>query len=438
MGLPDAVAFRKAQGYNCLGIVAAHPCWLNDGKPSSLRDEDGTVIRAAWRQNGTNKSAKDMHDDEGNRPFLTPGRCAAHPETVPDFDRINHAYFRSLDRKIAFLNQQGIVPFVEASRRDVGRIWAKYHEWPTSYVRYLRYLFARLQPYNVIMSPLHLDACAVTLPVAQWKQAIDEWYAGWGSMPFGQPVSTNINYSTAETWGHGDSVPWLTLHQTGNNPRGHAIYDELSHIHRLSPAVPALNGEPYYAGWCGVEGDTPEDKVRTRSAMYGNVLCGGLAGHIYGADGLWGGDIEPEPRDAAGTMTWEALQWTSGDQMKHLAAFVTSEGPRYVDLEPHRELLEAPRRGDQDYHRWSYCMRTPDRRFYLVYFEHGVTWQSVVDGAIPGASYEAKWFDPRAGAWLDVEGAPLSADMRGRIRVPDRPAAADELESDWGLKLVAR
>ena len=45
--LNDYVHFRKAQGFNCVGLIAAQPAWANDGHPPILALEDGTVVRAA-------------------------------------------------------------------------------------------------------------------------------------------------------------------------------------------------------------------------------------------------------------------------------------------------------------------------------------------------------------------------------------------------------
>ena len=126
--LNDYVHYRKKQGFNSVGIVAMHPAWANDGKPRSLQMEDGTWVRAAWGQPGTD-SAKDMHN-EGGRPFEFPGKVPGFEDVFPDMDRINPDYFKVLDRKIDYLNSLGFVPFIEASRRDTGQAWKKFYDWP--------------------------------------------------------------------------------------------------------------------------------------------------------------------------------------------------------------------------------------------------------------------------------------------------------------------
>src|SRR6185312_7790024 len=95
--LEDYVARRTAQGFNCIGLIAAQPAWANDGRAPILTTADGTFVRAAWKQPGTN-SAKDMHN-EGGRPFAFPGKVPGFEDIFPDVDRVNPAYFQVLDEK---------------------------------------------------------------------------------------------------------------------------------------------------------------------------------------------------------------------------------------------------------------------------------------------------------------------------------------------------
>ena len=114
-GFKDMVKYRAAQEYNCLALIVAFPHWANDDRPSRWTLPDGTVVRAAWPQAGT-QSAKDMHNEAGERPFLFPGKIPGHEQAVPDLERINPKYFHTLDKKIDFLNAKGIIPFMEVAR----------------------------------------------------------------------------------------------------------------------------------------------------------------------------------------------------------------------------------------------------------------------------------------------------------------------------------
>jgi hypothetical protein len=159
--------------------------------------------------------------------------------------------------------------------------------------------------------------------------------------------------------------------------------------------------------------------------MYGSLLSGGLAGHIYGADGLWGGDIE----DQAQNKMWESIRWRSGAQMQHLRTFALSEGTRYGDLVPDAGLVTPNKSGPAEGNRgWAFCARTPDKSLFMAYFEAGCA-QAAVRGAQADRAYHAQWFDPRTGNWQDI--GTLTADPRCYVALPPFPA-----KGDWALKMT--
>jgi hypothetical protein len=424
MGFKDMVRYRKAQGYNLIAILAALPAWANDGKPPRIwLDEEETVgVRSAWQQAGT-EGAKDMHN-EGGRPFRFPGRVPGYEDVYPDVDRINPAYFQHMDRKIDYLNAQGFTAFIEAARRDVSHCWSRFYEWPASYGRYIQYVLSRYGANHCILSPIHFDYRGMSVPSRAYLEPIGWMLERHGMPPFGALLSANADGSTLINF---DDAAWIGLHQVGNR-RDHDVCWHLTEIYReCAPPKPALNGEPYYAGWpprSAARGGTAEDDLYCRGAMYGSLLSGGLAGHIYGADGLWGGDIEPE----AQTRMWESIQWRSGAQMTHLRTFALSEGTRYRDLVPDHGLLTPSRSGPAHGNRgWAYCARTPERDLFMLYFEDGCP-PAAVRGALPDRTYGAQWFDPQDGAW--IEAGQLDSGQLCYIALPAFPG-----EGDWALKL---
>lgn len=431
-GLKDYVKFRKDQGFNCVAMIAAFPNWANDGSPATLKMDDGTILRAAWQQPGT-ESAKDMHDEDGNRAFLFPGKVTGYENIFPDIDRINPKYFQSLDKKIDYLNASGLVPFIEVSRRDIGQGWKKYYQWPESYTRYIQYVWARYQANICLFSPIHFDTSSATIPAADYNQAANKVIEQYGPPAFGTLAGTNSNPSTLRNFGHVDKAKWLTFHQIGNR-RTHNNYAYLTEIFNTSPAVPGINGEPYYAGMNDAPGGTPTSALYCRSGMYGSVLSGGLGGHIYGAGGwdggLWGGNVE----EAAENHIWDAMRWPSGDQMRHLAAFVLSEGRRYQELVPSRELLQPNESGEPEgYTGWAYCARTGKKDLFLLYFEKDCS-RAVLSEAVAGGKYEAEWFNPQTGEWINA--GVVTADSSGHISLPDFPDNSSVSTTDWALKLT--
>ena len=431
-GFKDFVRYRKAQGFNWVNIIAAFPNWETDGLPWHIvmDDAEKTTVRSAWMDFGTG-SAKSMAN-EGGRPFEFPGKVPGYEKVFPDVDRINPEYFKYIDRKIDYLNAHGFVPFIEVSRRDASELWKKYYSWPESYARFIQYVWSRYQANNTVLSPIHLDIIQESITVPEFTKAIDMVKQKFGLPPFGTLLSANANPSTLVNWGE-DS--WVTLHQVGNK-REHEYYWYMTEIFREAHPKPALNGEPYYAGYndprdvnykYGAQGGSEKDDQFVRSAMYGNFLSGGLAGHVYGAEGIWGADIEP----SAPTKMCDAFQWKSAAQMQHLRTFALSVGRRYQDLEPDHDLVvPSETQITKGYEGWAYAARTRDKNIFLVYFEKGCP-RSLVRGALPMSLYRARWFDPRLGKWTDVGDGVAKANNIAEIQLPDFSS-----DADWGLSLV--
>jgi hypothetical protein len=433
-GFKDYVRLRARQEFNCLAMIAAFPNWANDGKPRYIKTADGTVLRSAWGQAGTN-SAKDMTDEAGRRAFHFPGKVRGFEKIIPDLERINPAYFHGLDKKIDYLNSQGIVPFIEVARRDIGQVWKKYYPWPDSYTRYIQYIWTRYQGNICLFSPIHLDTPSRSVPTEDWNLAANNVIKKYGPPPFGTLRGTNSNPSSLKNWGHVDKAKWLNFHQVGNR-RTHDLYPYLTEIFKTKPPVPAINGEPYYDGMLNTPGGSDTAALYCRSAMYGSVLSGGLGGHIYGAGGwqggLWSGEIE----EASKFPIWDVIKWKSADQMRHLKQFVLSEGSGYQQLVPAADLLTPSRTGKpKSCLGWAYCARTDDRKLFMLYFEKECP-QATVSGARTGGRYVARWFDPRTGKWIGKTGTALIASADGRIILPPFPDRSKKSRTDWALKLT--
>ena len=424
--LNDYVALRKAQGYNCVGLIAAQPAWANDGHPNSIQLEDGTWVRAAWKQPGT-QSGKDMHN-EGGRPFQFPGKVPGYEDVFPDMDRINPDYFKVLDDKMALLNAEGFVPFIEVARRDTGQAWKRFHDFKTSYARYVQYVFARYQADITIFSPIHYDYYEQTITSAEYDEPINHMLETYGRPPFGTLLSANPNPSTLVNFGHDG---WIDLHQSGN-VREHYTYWYLTEIFEADPPKPAINGEPYYAGLhqlgtpypLRVPPDSNEDRCYVRSGLYGSFLSGGLAGFIYGAEGIWQADTEAESLHKM----WDAFNWQSAADIQHIKTFAEVRGQTYRTLEPKADLIMPNKAGaDFSYFGWSYCARTPDKRLFLLFFEKDAPMEARLRGVVNGGRYRATLFDPRSGTWGEP-GEVLTVARSSVLTLPERPDA-----EDWGM-----
>jgi hypothetical protein len=450
----EAVAWRKRQGYNSVSFIAAFPNWAADEHGATYANKDGVYLRNAWEKfgswapnakistaDGATTTAKNMEDEHGNRPFeIFPDR-----EGLANFDRINPAYFRSLDHKMQHLADEGFVPFLETVRRDHGPAWKAYFDFNKSYARFVEYLIARYGAFNLVFSGIHLDWIPkdYSLTGDEFNAALTYHWKTYGPLPFGQPYTTLIDSSTYKVFGHGDHAPWLTMHTVGNKPRNHAIYASIEEIFRLSPPYPAANLEPYYTGWNHSinrpGGETPDensdrDNYFARAMMYGSVLSGGLAGHVHGTAAY---DLTSTGEPAGWRPhIWTALRYESGAQMQHLKNFILSEGDRYQQLvlaSPDVSTRRETNPLDEGLDGWTFMMRTPARDFALLYFENKAT-PAQLSGFTANARYRWIWFNPRTGAWSPAFN--LAADATGTLASPAFPAPTGTEIEDWAAKIL--
>lgn len=448
MTFEQAVSWRKRQGYNSVSMIAAFPTWATDQFPATYADRNGIFLRNAWEEFGVlvdgKPTAKAMHDERGYRPFeIIPNR-----EGRPDFDRIIPQYFQSLDQKMRYLNAQGFVPILETIRRDTGPAWKAYSKnFDESYSRFVQYMVARYGAYNFIFSKIHFDIYLknLSLTADEFNEALNYHYRKFGPMPFGQPVTSLIDHSTYTTFGDKSKAPWITLQSVGNEPRDNRIYVALEALFRLNPPYPALDMEPYYAGWLHpnnvVAGEQPQpntdrDTYFARAQMYGCVLSGGLAGHVYGT-GAYDVTRASEPAGSR-PYFWQALRYNSGGDMQWLSRFVLSEGKKYRDLQlATGDLLPNKAEGSKEngLDGWAFLMRTKDKNFGLLYFENKAQ-RARTTGWNPDVTYRFTWYNPRTGEWL--EASTLSANAKGEMQLLAFPGGADTAEADWAAKIVAR
>ena len=164
-----------------------------------------------------------MPNELGQVAFQLPGTMPGYEKYLPDLQRINPAYFQTMDKKVDYLNQQGMIPFIEVARRDIGQIWKKYYPWPESYARYIQYVWSRYQANNCLLSPIHFDTPSASIGVDDWNAAANLVLKKYGPPPFGTLRGTNSNPSSLRNWGHVDKAKWLDFHQIGNR-RTHDVY----------------------------------------------------------------------------------------------------------------------------------------------------------------------------------------------------------------------
>ncbi|ULC58189.1 DUF4038 domain-containing protein [Flaviramulus sp. BrNp1-15] len=459
IGFEDAVIYRSNQGYNSVSMIAAFPNWDSDNKPSTFADSSGVFLRNAWEKfgydvsesNGIDASgglsywgtltAKNMRDEYGNLPF----EMSNEHKGVSNFNRINPEYFKSLDKKMTYLNDQGFVALLETVRRDVGPSWKAYYNFNESFARYVQYLMSRYGAYNFIFSGIHLDWIPkdFSLTADEFNEALTYHLETYGPMPFGQIHTTLIDRSTYKAFGHDEDCPWLTMHSVGNKPRDHRVTTAIDTLFNLSPPYPAINFEPYYTGWNHSinkpNGERPpanseRDNYFARAQMYGSVFSGALSGHVHGTASY---DItttgEPE---GARPHFWEALKYDSGHYMQHLNTFIGSEGKQYQYLEPVQNDIipnKAQNSPEAGLDGWSYMMRTPNKDFALLYFENESVLPELTNFN-PNTFYTLTWFNPISGQWKNP--VSIKTNKKGVLVLPEFPNKQNPTKTDWALKIT--
>lgn len=462
IGFEDAVVYRKRQGFNSVSMIAAFPNWEADRNPSTYANHDGIYLRNAWEKfgydvaegKGTDASgglsywgtftAKNMRDEYGNLPFAMSEKHVG----VSDFNRINPEYFRSLDRKMHYLSEQGFVPLLETVRRDVGPSWNAYFDFNETFARYVQYLISRYGAQNFVFSGIHLDWVPkdFSLTAEQFNEALTWHLKKYGPPPFGQIHTTLIDRSTYTTFGHGEKVPWMDMHSVGNKPRDHRVADAIETIFNLTnPTLPVINFEPYYTGWlheinkpAGEEppADSPRDNYFARAQMYGSVLSGALAGHVHGTAAY---DVTSTGEPAgARPHIWDALKYESAEYMRHLESFMFSEGNKYQQLllaSADIHSRKAPGAPEDGLDGWSYMMRTADKSLAMLYFENAAALPTL-KGFSAKESYRLQWYDTMTGKWLKTVN--VTADAQGEIHLPEFPEGDNKASRDWAAKIVAK
>src|SRR5690606_21526374 len=143
--------------------------------------------------------------------------------------------------------------------------------------------------------PIHFDWAGMTIPSREFNEPANLVIERYGAPPFGTLLSANASPSTLINFGGPEEAIWLTLDQIGNW-RDHDNYWYLTEIYRASQPRPGLGGGPHYPVCPYDTSPAPRDDANfnCRSGMCGSVLSGGVAGHICGVQGIWGGDIEDQ------------------------------------------------------------------------------------------------------------------------------------------------
>ena len=366
-----------------------------------------------------------------------------------DLGRINPRFFDEADQRIFHLVEQGLTPCILGA-------WGYYLPMIglDNMQRHWRNLIARWGALPVVWAaageqtmPWYLEshiqkAASRVQLTSDWSLVIEYMRSING---FDRPITTHPVTSARE------SVSDVTLldfemQQTGHgSPTAH-------HAMRAwqgwctQPAMPVISAEARYEG---LEIDPTVTARNAREAFWAHALNSGLAGHTYGANGIWQVNTVPRPFGNSpsgscwGNMPWVQAMHLPGARQMGLARKFLEALPWY-QIEPLpvqtgrlERLLQHRPRLRRVLHKlgWHQAPRVPlaigIAREQAIAIAYTVSDQSFsLDMAPFKGPVKVTWIDP-----TNFDEHAVQSDVRGhRMHVrPHRMNAAGE--SDWLLLL---
>jgi hypothetical protein len=398
----DALALRKAQGFNGINMIACFPT---------------DTVKGIWD--------KSIHGEKVTEDGSTPFEISSDGDV--DYRRINPKYWQQADRKWRYMSEIGFVPFVETVRRHENWPWDSEAQQNT-FTNYVRYLWARWGCYNMIFSWVHADAGDDDVQLA-WSRLVVKAHAelGDGRLPYGQPRTVMCPGSSKSFW-YGLSPRLLDLNSVSNQGRDGESIGWLREMFFLDDPLPVYNLEPYYPGvgaWHPKPLEGMTDGQMAQFLMYGCVLNGGaLAGHAWG-DCYWGGTAtHAKPPVTKGDPHKNGFnRWTAASMGK-LKDFVLDSGHDYRVLVPAVKNLAAP---DGEL----LCLAlAPDKGQGLGFVSAGKDSCDIID-LTPNARYSVEWWHIDNGGWQDK--TLQKADGNGRLSMPDVPGGD---KRGWAFRIL--
>ena len=404
----DAIALRKAQGFNSIAIIS---CFPSDTKVD------------LWQEA--------LHGEKIGEDGSTPFEMHADTVNPANFLRINPRYFQLADPKFRHLWDNGFVPLLETVRRHE-KWYLEDEVEKAAFTNFVRYLWARWGCYNMIFDWLHWDNDPSVY--ASWLPMLIRAHDELGDMPYGT-LKTAMSFITCLTSWYKDMPEAMDVNNVSNWPRTTEQFVHQIDLFNVDPPVPTLNIEPFYPGW--VHPPT-EGFSHTEFAMliaYGSVLNGGLAGHIWG-DIYWGGVACRSYREGSSNYTDEEIDIEAAEphiegmnkfkagRMGKLRDFMLDPGHDY------RQLVPATFTHLEDHQDTTIVLAINESASEALGFVSANRPDNVMIKDFPAnKDYTLQWWDIDRGGWQGESVVTTSA--TGTALLPDTP---DENRS-WAFRL---
>ena len=332
-----------------------------------------------------------------------------------DFARINPHYFDMADVRIQYLADNGLVPCIVGCWGFflplMGVPKAKKH-W--------RYIIARWGAYPAVWCL----AGEATMPFYLSQNASEDSATqkrGWTEVgmyvrsidPYHHPVTAHPSTSARDTV-EDQSVLDIDMLQTGHED----VWSIPNTVNQVTgdllrtPRMPVLVGEVTY------EGHKQQNRQQVVRFMFWSCLLSGVAGHTYGAGGIWEVQTREHPYGASpwgggyGDLPWDLAYRYPGSQQLGWGKELLMRY-QWWRLEPHPEWVE-PHWSKENY-LLPFAAGIP-AELRMVYVPLNMWKLPKVRELDPHVTYEGFWFDPAMGNEYPV--GKVVSDPDGTYQLP--------------------
>lgn len=343
-----------------------------------------------------------------------------------NYTSIRPSYFNAADRRIIYLAEQGITPCIVGA-------WGYHLPWlgVEKMKQHWRYLIARWGALPVVWCA----AGETTMPfyLSETKDADKEWQKNeWTKVirymketdPFKRVITTHPS-RTARASLSEPSLLDFDMHQSGHGSGPARQAAQALEGWRTQPVMPVISGESRYEA-LAIPNPLPAEAPR--GAFWAHTVNSGLAGHTYGANGIWqlNGIDKPYGKSPGGN-NWGITPWNEamklpGSAQIGAARKLIESIPGWSSFQPQPEMITQWSSGDT-----AVLAVTSGSRSALAYLPS----PGRITITLPAVSeqYKAFWFNP---VTTDKgQEFKITTDTSGKLSVAS-PAA----RQDWVLVLI--
>ncbi|MBZ5855926.1 apiosidase-like domain-containing protein [Flavihumibacter profundi] len=340
------------------------------------------------------------------------------------YTAIRPEYFNTADKRIIYLAETGLVPCIVGA-------WGYHLPWlgTEKMKKHWRYLIARWGALPVVWCA----AGEITMPFYLSKNAAaDEVYQKneWTKViqymretdPFHRLITTHPS-RTARASVNDPALLDFDMHQSGHGSVAAEHAALALEGWKTQPVMPVLSGEARYEA---LEIPLPLPAAAARQAFWAHTINSGLAGHTYGANGIWQVNGRDKPYgNSPGGNNWGTTPWNKAMDLPGSAQ--VGAGRRLIESLPGWNRFE-PRP------EWIVGWSGKDISMYAVAGEETALAYILAPGTIKlrlplaDTKYTACWFDPIAGKKL--RDFTITTDHAGMVS-----SASPAGKQDWVLTL---